>query len=47
MFADSFIVPKELLERHKPRRAAKKKAPAAGKGGAKRSSAKRATAKAR
>ena len=47
MFADSFIVPKELLEAKKPRRVAKKKAATVRKGSARRSSTKRATARTR
>ena len=47
MFADSFIVPKELLEKQKPRRVAKKKAATTRKGSVKRSPTKRATARTR
>ena len=47
MFADSFIVPKELLEAKRPRRAAKKKAATATKGRTKRSPTTRARARPR
>ena len=47
MFAETLIVPRELLEAKKPRRVAKKKAASATKGGTKRSSTARAGAKRR